>query len=64
MSKAHQEAALEEPSTYFRLAPATGNVGPDLTHIGSRRTIGAATRPQSDGAASRPLVTRKYVNKR
>jgi cytochrome c oxidase subunit 2 len=28
---------------------ANGNVGPDLTHLGSRRTIGAALRPNMHG---------------
>jgi len=32
-----------------RGTPATGNVGPDLTHIGSRRTLGAATLPNTRG---------------
>jgi cytochrome c oxidase subunit 2 len=29
--------------------PATGNVGPDLTHLGSRLTIAAGTRPNTPG---------------
>jgi cytochrome c oxidase subunit 2 len=33
----------------IRDTPAKGNVGPDLTHMGSRRTIGAATIPNTRG---------------
>jgi cytochrome c oxidase subunit 2 len=32
-----------------RGTPATSNVGPDLTHLGSRRTLGAATVPNTRG---------------
>ena len=33
----------------IRGTPAGGKVGPDLTHIGSRRTIAAGTLPRSRG---------------
>jgi cytochrome c oxidase subunit II len=33
----------------IRGTQATGNVGPDLTHLGSRRTIGAALLPNNRG---------------
>lgn len=33
----------------IRNTPAKGNVGPDLTHVGSRRTLGAAVLPNTRG---------------
>ena len=33
----------------IRGTPAVGNAGPDLTHIGSRQTLGAATIPNTPG---------------
>lgn len=43
---------LREPCAMchqIRGTPASGNVGPDLTHVGSRRTIAAGTLPNSRG---------------
>lgn len=37
------------PCHAVRGTPASGNVGPDLTHLGSRRTIGAGLRPNTRG---------------
>jgi len=33
-----------------RGTPANGTVGPDLTHVGSRETIGAGLLPNNEGA--------------
>lgn len=40
---------------------ATGNLGPDLTHVGSRRTLAAGTEPNTLGSLSGWIVDAQHV---
>lgn len=43
------------------IAAAAGHIGPDLTHLGSRRTIGAATLPNGAEAIARWIAENQHI---
>ena len=44
-----------------RGTPAAGNSGPDLTHVGSRRTLGAALLPMNRGALAGWIASSQHL---
>ena len=44
--------------------PAVGTRGPDLTHVGSRRSLGAGTLPNNGGALAAWIASSQHVKPR
>jgi cytochrome c oxidase subunit 2 len=44
-----------------RGTPAAGNLGPDLTHVASRRTIGAALLPRNEGTLAAWIASSQHL---